>query len=290
MKNRTSSKVTAPTRGLSAGTSKTIPRRSDGEPTTPVGDPEAILRESRKKARAAALGLTEDKRQTDTAVAQSLNTFSFNALDSIIAEETVASIPISPSTPAQPTSHLLPQTTITADRITTHEQAIPTTGPDLETLDRIPSPFLRPTGVTLPGDPPRLTFATAPSAFPSMHPPHQPVSNVALTSGPKTAAIDRLARLEALVESLTSTIANQQQASVQPVIQPAANDETSRRMDRIENIIASMAAVQERGIEALPAQAARGARAPESVEMARLTESIERLAIHSPPPVATPPR
>lgn len=53
----------------------------------PQGNPEAILRDARKKARAEVRGLSADTRPRDTDLSANLNAYSFSAINSVIANQ-----------------------------------------------------------------------------------------------------------------------------------------------------------------------------------------------------------
>lgn len=178
--NTKSNKVKVqPTRG-----SSNLPTARSTKPyTTPIDNPDSLLKEARKKARAIAKGLAEDNRPQDSSIAQELNSFSFNAIDTVIAEQesqTSYNPAVNPTTiiptppilshathPVNPTppilSHAAPHLLDTQIDTSTH---LPE---EITTLERIPAPFLRETDECLPGNPPRLTFDTARLAFPSMN-------------------------------------------------------------------------------------------------------------------------
>lgn len=75
----------------------------------------------------------------------------------------------------------------------------------IDTVERVPSPFLRATDTRLSTDPPALTNRSASLAFPSMNTSNVQGSGGALTPSIPNPGSDRIARLEAMVEALTSS-------------------------------------------------------------------------------------
>lgn len=95
---------------------------------------------------------------------------------------------------------------------------------------------------------------------------------------------DRISRLERLIESLSSTIA--QGNLPQPPPPPPAFNEASQRLDWLEGLLTSMASIQQQGIKAQRMTMTSRSRVMENDQMDRLAESINRLALTS--PAATP--
>lgn len=81
------------------------------------------------------------------------------------------------------------------------------------------------------------------------------------------------------METLSSTIA---QGNLPQTTTPALM-ESSRRLDWLEGLLTSMASIQQQGIEAQRAANAQRSRAVENDQMDRLAETINRMALSSPP-------
>lgn len=89
---------------------------------------------------------------------------------------------------------------------------------------------------------------------------------------------NRLAHLEAMVETLMISVGRTQQ---QPAPLPAP-DESTRRIDHLEGLISSISSIQQCGIEAQQTQVSLLGRAADAGQMSQLTDSIDCLAIQSP--------
>lgn len=243
MSNRTDKNKLQPLWGFSVQSTS----QSAKLPAIPHVDPETILREARKKARAEARGLSGDTLTPDAELLATLNKYNFSAIDKTIAKQSPsATKEVDPSTrihvpildPTYPTVTKDP-TTLPHSQTSLPTPSIPT-DTTVETIKRIPPPFLRATDEVLPADPPRLQASTVSDAFPSMN-----SGNAGSVTGDRELAgnpsgIDRLSRLEAMMESIATTLA---QSQVTPAPPPPPTNNFSR-LDQLEGLLASMASIQ----------------------------------------------
>lgn len=82
---------------------------------------------------------------------------------------------------------------------------------------------------------------------------------MALTQKPTQPPVNRLASLEAMVEFSTSAFRNRQPTPEPPAIKPPPLDKMKRRIHQLENLIVSMAEVQQRIVETQQSKAVSGA-------------------------------
>ncbi|KAG0146894.1 hypothetical protein CROQUDRAFT_92032 [Cronartium quercuum f. sp. fusiforme G11] len=245
---------------------------SQGQHPVPVQDPEAILKAARAKAQLEKKALRGDSKKPAEPVSVAQRDFKVAfQLDQFQFPPTESSAELGPGTSKKSRSPIPPDT-LPALPDTESDSSIenklnPTLNSPTE-LSPIPSPFLCPTDVRYPTDPPLLVppkgnfgsnvpstqFFTAPSALDVHEPPGSQTGKTSGMASQEDVRLlnDRFTRLETMLENLITNPENRRQVDqptgiphrIETVAAPpvrAVEEYSGSRLERVESILLTLA-------------------------------------------------